>query len=164
MPEPADVSGLEVTQDLAFQKRAWQVERAAWVVIGVTLAVAALGLFGGSGPLMATTLSGGGSIEIDYDRFARFGAPTFLEFELGAGDSTRNVAVSRSWLADYAIDGVLPQPESTTALPDRYVFTFDAGSTGKARLLLTPREAGRQRATIWSDEGDRIEFTQIVYP
>lgn len=157
-------SGLQISEDLPYQRRVWRIQTVAWLVVAAFLAAAAAGVFGGSGPLMASTRSAGGALEVDYDRFTRFGAPTFLEFELGEGGSTREVAVSRAWLGDYTIDSILPEPKSVSALPDRYVFTFETGASAEARLQVTPRAAGAHDAVVWGPGDSRVEFTQVVYP
>lgn len=160
-----NVSGLHVAQDLRFQERIWIVQRVTWVVVAMLLALAVLGVFGGSGPLERATLQlSDGAGRLSFDRFARLGAPTSVEIDLHAGEGARNVAIARSWLDDYRVDGVLPQPKSVTALPDRYVFTFDVKASGKARLARTPRQAGRHRAVIWGPAGATARFTQVVYP
>jgi hypothetical protein len=160
-----NVGGLEVAQDLRFQRRMWKVQRVAWAAVIAAIGAAALGVFGGSGPLeRAHRQIAGGTGELSFDRFARLGAPTSLEIELQRGEGMRNVAIARSWLDDYRLDGVLPQPDSVTALPDRYVFTFDVNTSGKVRLALTPRQVGRHHAVVWGPAGAAARFTQVVYP
>jgi hypothetical protein len=160
-----EVRGLDVAQDVRFQERMWSVQRVTWVAVVILLAAAVLGVFGGSGPLERASLQfRDGAGQLSFDRFARLGAPTSVEIELHAGEGARNVAIARSWLDDYRVDGVLPQPKSVTALSDRYVFSFDVAASGEARLALTPRQAGRHRAVVWAPADTTVRFTQVVYP
>ncbi len=164
MAELQKVSGLQVNQDPPFQERMWKVQTVIWIVVVVALGAAALGVFGGSGPLERSTRQFADGAIVSFDRFARLGAPTSLEIELRRGEGARNVAIARSWLDDHRVDAILPQPESVTALPDRYVFTFAVKASGGTRLELTPRQVGRQRAVVWGPDGTATQFTQVVYP
>lgn len=165
MPELQNVSGLDIGQDLGFERRSWALQRVVWALIALGLCAAAAGLLGGAGPATgATAATADGGVEVRYDRVARLGASTSLAIELRGGEGTRNVALSRAWLEDYRLGGVVPEPDSVSALPDRYVFTFDAGDGGTARLSLTPQSIGRHRAVLWGPDGERVLFTQTVLP
>ena len=165
MPALENTGGLDIDQDVAFERRRAQVGKLAWTLIALALVAAALGLFGGSGPLVATTREApSGSVEAGFDRFARLGDSTVLDLQLSGGEGPRNVAISRDWLEHYRVGAILPEPESVTALPDRYVYTFDAGASGLARMTLTPREIGVHDAVVWGPDDERVAWSQLVYP
>jgi len=72
------VGSLEIVQDMTFQRRAWVVQRIAWVVMLLIVVAAVLGLFA-TGPLSGTTAkTDDGVLTIEYGRFARHDAQTDL--------------------------------------------------------------------------------------
>ena len=158
-----DVSGLQVSQDLAFQRRAWRVEQAAWFLTVAALAGAVLGLLGGSGPVVDASATGT-AITVRHDRFARIGAPTQLDVQLAGPPGMRDVALARAWLEDYRVDGYVPEPDSVTAEGDRYVYSFDVDRSGVVRFMLTPQAAGVHQGVVWGPAGQRVAFSQVVYP
>lgn len=165
MPELTNLNGLDISHDMGYQRRMWKVERVAWVVIVICLIAAGVGVFGGSGPLTAGSRSSdGGGLEVRFDRFVRFGAPSSLGIQIRGGSDNRNIAISRAWIDDYDVTAIVPQPESVTALADSYVYTFDVGDSGVARLSLEPRQVGRHHAVVTGPGDQRVEFSQLVYP
>lgn len=165
MPELTNLNGLDISHDLDYQRRMWKIERVAWVAITIGLIAAAAGVFGGSGPFTADSRSSaGGAFTVSFDRFARFGSPSSLEIDIRDGTDNRNIAISRAWLDDYDVNAIVPEPASVTALSDSYVYTFDVGDSGVARLSLEPHQVGRHHAVITGPGGKRVEFSQFVYP
>ena len=66
---------LELHQDPRFTRRIAAIQRAGWVVMGLVIAAALLGLFG-AGPLSrATAEAADGTLRLEYDRFGRLSAP-----------------------------------------------------------------------------------------
>ena len=158
------VGDLEINQDLAFERRSWRIRQIANVVFAVLLLAALLGVFGSGVVSDASRESPSNSFVVEYDRFLRFGAPATLHVELRSGGSETNVSVSRSYLNQFDIRGVKPQPESVTALPDRMVFTFKYEAPTAVDFNLLPRQPGRQRGTVTVDGEDPVTFSQWVYP
>lgn len=120
--------GLDLNQDLLFQRRSWRVQRVAWVVMAGIVVAALLGLFG-SGPLSSATVSTpNGVIQVRYERFGRLDSPLVTNVRLapGTGDADGRVRlwVSREYLSRVAGDGLSPVPESTLTAADRVVFVF----------------------------------------
>ncbi|MFC7541248.1 hypothetical protein ACFQU2_19765 [Siccirubricoccus deserti] len=69
--------------DLPFQHRSWQVERLSWAMLLVLVAAGLLGIFGGSGPLVAATaLTPDEAIRLRYERVQRLLLRTTLLVEL----------------------------------------------------------------------------------
>jgi hypothetical protein len=158
-----DVSGLQISQDLGFQRRAWRVERAAWALIVAALAAAVLGFLGGSGPAVDASVSAA-AIMVRHDRFGRLGAPTQLDVQLAGPPGMRDVALARAWLERYRVDGYVPEPDSVTAERDRYVYSFEVDRSGVVRFMLTPQAAGVHRGVVWGPADQRVAFSQVVYP
>src|SRR4051812_36137185 len=60
-----------ISDDMAFQRRSWAVERVAWCTIGLVAGAAALGLLS-HGPLSRTTATAGNSrLAVTYEQLER---------------------------------------------------------------------------------------------
>ena len=119
---------LEILLDPAFQRREWVIQRIAWVLMGVILLAALLGLFG-DGPLShASARSPDGRIRVAYERFLRNHAPgEFSVFvEPGAVDADGRVRVwlARDYLESVRLKEVVPAPEAVAVAPERTLWTF----------------------------------------
>lgn len=75
--------GLQIDEDLAFQRRSWRWQRAGWLGFVALIVAGLLGVFG-AGPLSRAESSGAG-LRIEYDRFARTQAPTSLVIHIDGG-------------------------------------------------------------------------------
>jgi hypothetical protein len=108
----------EIGEDAAFQRRMWRAERIGWAVVALILLAALTGVFSG-GLLGRATASGAGGLSVDYDRFARYGAPTTILVRLDreAGGEAR-LRLSRSLLEAFAIERVRPRPEAEGSVAD----------------------------------------------
>ncbi len=156
------VGDLEISQDLDYERKSKKFRQVSAVVWAAIVVAALLGLFG-TGSLSDASMSEG-ELEVEYERFTRFGTTTELSIESGAGEGKTNIAISRSYLAELEISDILPQPDSTTVRPDRVVYTFDVQPPTAVKFFATPREIGAQKATVWGPDGAALSYTQIVYP
>lgn len=163
---PDRVGDLELTQDLGWQRRAWTIHRVGWIFLAGFLVAAALGVFGGDGPLRET--EAGGEASIQYDRFTRFGSPTELSVFPApdpAGQGQVQVGVESDYWADFEVQAVTPQPDSVRAAKGEVIYTFLVGDVpGRLDFSLQPRESGVQSGAVRIGEAAPIDFTQIVYP
>ena len=67
----------ELDRHLPFQRREWRAQQIGWIALGLFLAAALAGLFGG-GPLSSARASDpGGGLTVDYQRFVRAGASCY---------------------------------------------------------------------------------------
>ena len=166
MAEPG--TGLQIDEDLSFQRKAWRFERGGWAALGLFLLAAGLGLFG-SGPLATDVArSGDGLLEVTYPRFARRLSPVQLEARVSQAaiaDGRVRLSVGAGYLAGVVLTGVLPSPESVEAGPERVVFTFRAAAGhapvtvrfdfGSTRVAI-PAEMS---ASPWSAASSRRDWT-----
>jgi hypothetical protein len=160
---------LEIAQDLAFERREWIVERAAWAAMAVLVAAALVGLLG-PGPLARRTAeTGDGTLRVAYDRFARAEAPTDLEVHVrpaGGGEELR-VWVGRAYLDAVTVERVLPEPVRTETAPDRVTFAFrlrDPRAPAIVRFHVQPERFGRPEARVGVEGAGEVSFRQLVYP
>lgn len=171
MEDPEGVGSLEIAEDMEFQRTSWRVQRVGWVAM-LVLAVAAMsGLFG-KGPLARGSAGDASSgFSIGFERFTRLTAPQSLDFEIGpaarTSDSTAAVWIDRDWLDAHEVNSILPEPESSSLLPDKVLYTFIApASEGplKIRFTVEAREFGRVHGRAGVPGGQTHRFGQFVYP
>lgn len=168
MARPVPDGGLEIDQDLAFERRDWTAERAGWVVMGVLAAAALAGLLG-PGPLARRSAeASGGALRVEYERFARAQAPTDVTVHVrSAGGEALRVSVDRAYLDAVVVERVQPEPVRTEGAPDRVTFVFpvrDPRAPASVRLRVEPQRFGRHAARIGVEGAGEIAFRQLVYP
>ena len=163
-------AGLQVEEDIGFERKEWKVERIAWLVMLLVVLAATAGLFG-NGLLSRTTKStSDGQLEIAYQRFARSGGRTTLEVTVAPGVSQEDevkVLVSRGYLSRFQIRQVTPEPDSAESSGDSLAFVFKVGDSRsplEVEFNLEAEAAGRTRGTVAVGEGPALRFSQFVYP
>jgi hypothetical protein len=157
------VGDLEIGQDLRFERRQYTARKVAAALGGLILLVALLGLFGAGGPLADATEESG-PLSVEYERFARYEAQTEIEVQADAGGAETPVALGQSYLDDVSVEQISPEPNGTTVLPDRVIYTFDLEPGSSVTFELRPQEIGSKSVTVWGPDGARVEFSQLVYP
>ena len=168
MPEKG--RGIEVADDMKFQRRSWRVQRVGWVVMLLVAIAALFGLFG-NGPLSGAHAGDTGSgLSISYERFVRKSAQHSIELEAGASsvaDGGVKIWIARDWLDANMVVGIIPEPSRSEALPDRIVYTFDAAQSAAPvaiRFELEARWLGSRRAAAGIVNGPTVQFGQFAYP
>lgn len=161
---PKRVGDLEIPQDLTWQRKAWRIHRIGWGALALFVIAAAIGLFGGDGPLREAEVDG-----IQYDRFTRFGSPTEMNLLPPSADEVEEgeieVRVAADYLSDFTVTSVTPQPDSVRSTTENVIYTFVAGKPpGPIGFSLVPRESGVQQGSVRIGDGATVEFEQIVYP
>ena len=163
------VGDLECAQDLAFQRRAWRLQRIAWAGMLLVLVAGAAGLLG-SGPMSRGTVGAAAGLLVEYDRFTRANAEARLHAFVGAtgaGDGTLRLWIDRAYLSVVDVEQVTPPPESVEAAPDRLTYLFlreRADGPVVVTFRLKPREFGWHAGRLGLEDGPRVAFRQLVYP
>ncbi|MCC6421786.1 MAG: hypothetical protein IT429_26510 [Gemmataceae bacterium] len=158
--------GLEIDEDMVFQRRAWRLQRVAWALGGLVLIAGLLGLLG-NGPLAGATARSG-EFEARYDRFLRLEAPSTLQFDMPApeGEGEVRLRLSGGWVEKSQVTGVTPEPASAAGGEQSLVYTFTAeeGQQSVAiQIHFEPSRFGRVKG-VAETGGERVTFTQWVYP
>ena len=171
MDGPERRSALDIDEDLELERCTWLVERVAWSALGAILLAGLVGFLGGGGlAASAETTNADASLSMQYERFVRREAPTWLRVVATPPDEAS--ATLRLWLArDYVeaheITSVVPEPGRVEAASDRYVFEFALAAPGETATILfrvEPREAWRIEGRLGIDGGAGLRFEQLVYP
>jgi hypothetical protein len=131
--------------------------------VGLAIVIAAILGFTGEGPLAhQSTQLPGGAFSLDYDRYVRSANQTSLQVQLNRAGQQR-VAISQDYLSKFQIGTITPQPQQSTVLGDRTVFTFNVQPGAQLQFQVTPTQIGSHSGTVWTRDG-RISFRQFVYP
>jgi hypothetical protein len=164
------VGDLEISQDLAMQRRIWTLQRIGWGVIALVLLVIMLGLTG-RGPFSeATAGQAGSSLQVDYERFARHNAPAQLQIHVGPGVARNGKAciwLNQEYLESISIEQISPEALSTKVLSDRLVYEFelpDAKRLATITFETKPQKVGPLAGRVGLEDGRSLSFQQFVYP
>ena len=163
--------GLQVSQDLEFQRKEWLVGRLGWIVLGILLILGLLGVFGGSG-LLSTTTTGDPSqgFWITYDRFLRNLAPTTLTLFIEPGrieGNTFNIHFPQDYIGEFEIQSIEPEPERVTVTSNGQQYTFNVQNpTGPIaiRFYLKAEKIGAYRSDVVFNGNQTLTIRQFSYP
>ncbi len=159
--------------EASWKRIEWRVERTAWAIMLVALALGLAGFFGG-GPLSSATTdgsSGGLAVSLEYERFSR--ARSVLELTLhvtvppGAGEVS--VGLPHDWLGDVDLETVTPGGDPRMA-GGRTWFDVPAGADGGSSVITVqyrPRSWGSLDADIAIEAGERaltLHVDQMLAP
>jgi hypothetical protein len=168
--QPQADKTLELDQDLAFQHRSWIVQRIGWIVLGLIIVAALLGLFG-EGPLSHTTArTQDGSLGLAYNRFWRVQAAMTLRVFLMP--KTAYAGEVRLWLSRSYVDAVdvqhiTPQPQRVEAGTDRLTYVFAISQMGQQieiTFQVKPERPGRVAGRLGLEDGTTLSFAHVIYP
>ena len=159
---------LQIDEDLAFQRREWQVQRIAWWVLTAFVVAALLGLFGG-GPLSRTAaVDATGALRVEYERFLRVGTHQRLVIRARVakpGDQPLRLQIDRGYFDAMKVERVQPEPDSMDIGPGEVTFQFGPAAPGEIAILIDaePRHAGRQQTLIRAGTGSAVAIRQFIY-
>ena len=167
----ATASGsLQVSEDMELQRRTWAVERVGWIIMALVVLAALLGLFS-TGPLSsATARDPAGLVSIEYDRFARYVAPSTLRVDFSAAAAAGDrisLRMNRDLAEAIRIEQIQPQPEQAKATADGMNFVFNLagpGQPGRVYFALRPETIGLLRGELGVAGQPPARLAQFVYP
>jgi hypothetical protein len=159
-----------------FERRAWLVSWAVWVLMLLFVAAALIGFFG-SGPISRTTAGrdlAGGAVELEHPRFARFHVAETMRLRVdapGASGDTLRLLLSDEFTRQAHILDIDPAPDSTSLGPDGRVYAWrveDWSRPLSVSIRYEPDDWGRiggnARITAGNEHEETISLTQLVFP
>jgi hypothetical protein len=158
-----------IQDDMAFQRRSWLIERAAWGAMGLLAAAAVLGLLS-HGPLSKTTASTTNDprLAVTYERLERREASSRFIIRAAHPQPTREIAVhfGPAFLDAYEIRTMTPQPVRAASGSGGYEGVFAASATGETEVHITGRAKrfGLVRFRIETPGGAAINVRQFIFP
>ncbi|MDX0982726.1 hypothetical protein GOL22_11220 [Sinorhizobium medicae] len=132
---PVRDDGLQIEEHRTFQESFWRAERVSWVIFGLTLIAALLGVTGSGGMLerQIITVADG---SVDVPRFSRWGASDVLQATLAGGGSERRLTLSPEFFRTFQVEDIDPPPIAAEGGADGLVYRFRAASAQPLVLTL----------------------------
>jgi hypothetical protein len=150
-----------------YHRREWRVQRIGWVCMAVFLGAAIAGLFGG-GPVSEVTATAGAGTLLTYDRFSRYGAKTLLQIDASTQSNlgkTLTVRIAHSFIDDFRILAITPEPTHTRTTTDNVEFSFAVASLPATVIFrLEPERLGSTSGEVRIDSVGSAYIAQFVYP
>lgn len=148
-----------------FSESFWKVERVAWIVFGLTLLAAVLGVTGSRGWLQrqAVTFAGG---SVDVPRFSRWEASDTLNASLAGGGNERRLILSPEFFRSFQVEDMDPPPIAAEAGNEGLVYRFRSASQQPLVLTLHLRaqSPGVVSYRIGMDDEPAQAVRTIVWP
>jgi protein-L-isoaspartate(D-aspartate) O-methyltransferase len=167
MTRSARASASEESKDEGrYHRREWAIQRVGWSAMLLFVLVAGLGFLGGSGPFTRATIGGPSELKISYERFLRYAAGSTVDVSIEtAGSTSFTLEISDSYLQQFDLQSITPEPRSMHAAEGRIVMTFDAASTpANISLRLEPEHIGSHTGVFRLSSGAEASIKQFVYP
>jgi hypothetical protein len=170
MAKPVKTTGLEIHQDMEYQRLEWRIQRVSWALWALVLVAAALGLLGPGFLSSSSVGSSEDKLWARFDRFSRYQAPSTIRVHIGPGvgnDGKVRLAINRRFIEEIELNHIDPQPDSVEAGPDHYHYIFTVPGPDQPTAVsyhFRPISVGRIPIQIKSDEGQELNFTTFCYP
>lgn len=162
---PNDQSALELPDHRRFHLGFWRAQRVAWIVFGLCVAGALLGLTGAGGPLsrQTTPLPGG---EIDHPRFGRWSAADEVRVRLKPGASERVLLLSTGFTDHFQIEDIQPAPSRDVAAVEGHhmVFQTEEGQPAAIVLHVRAQKPGIADYAVALDGGAPKPLRSVILP
>lgn len=163
--------GLQLDEDMDFQRRSWIFQRVGWTLMLAAMGAAAAGLLG-PGPYSRTAAdSPGGLLRAEFNRLERAESNVDVAIRVRGGasrDGLIRLSVPLRVIERARLIRVDPEPESVETGSDQLTFVFrTATPETESRIFfrLQTAKAGRLDWRIGLAGGaDQVEFSQRVYP
>lgn len=157
-----------VGEDLGFQRKWWNFERVAWIVLTIVLILDLLGAFGRGYLAHAEAHAGDGSIVVKYEHIERFKTPSILTVKLGptaVHDGKVKLWTSESLVTDLGAQRVIPQPQVSVVGNGGTLYTFEATRDPMSvEFALEPGKIGSFPLTLGVEGLERIKLDIFVMP
>jgi len=169
-PARSDWAGLEIEEDMRFQRRDWAFERISWGLIALVVLAALLGAFS-RGPLArAEARDPDGTLRVAYDRFQRYDTPSAVEIGIAAGATGGDLVELRlrgAMLHGAQIGNLSPEPLESHLAEDGWVLRFpvrDRQAPSLVRMELRPETLGTLDGEIAVEGRPPAPIRAFVYP
>ncbi len=159
---------LGVEKDYPYQRRQWTAERIGWCVMALFLIAGLAGVFG-RGPLSrGEARHPDGLLAIEYERLARFHAPSELRVRLQPVPTAEDVYLSipQSYLDGIMVKEIVPQPASARVDGETVVYRFlvePETQSMEVLFRLKMETAGNLAGSVAAGNAS-LSFRQFVFP
>jgi hypothetical protein len=161
---PIREDGLQVDERRTFQRRFWTVERWAWIVFGLIIVAALVGVTGGGGYYEHKRIALPNA-DVDVPRVARWQTADDMSVKFTTGGQVHRLVLHRTFLDNFAIEQIQPRPERSYLTTDAQVMEFAAEGEPPHQAILHIRAVhpgiARYRLEV---DGEQAEWSAIVLP
>ena len=162
--------------DPAFLKRERIFERVGWLLLGLVILAAIIGLFGG-GPISdaeVTTSSGNSRVELRYERWGRMESPLGLRLAVSAPDETAEeltLTIPNAFANKIEVHSLLPEPEATSVGENGANYSWQVDDWSQPLLITLNYKAkewrnlgGTLHVTAGQEALAALKFSQFLFP
>jgi hypothetical protein len=159
---------IAVGSDLQFQRRWWRFERCIWTLFTILIVLALLGGLGRGFLARAHYRMPDGSVDIEYERITRFGAPSVITATFGP--EVVHDGRLRFWVSDDLVkrlgnQRIIPQPAESVLSDGGIEYAFSAaGPPCTVQFSLEPTAPGRRHLTFRIPGRQPIQLGIFVLP
>lgn len=162
--------GLEVDEDLAFQRKEWAAERVGWAAMGLLVAVALTGVTGHGPASAATAGERNGGFWVEYQRFARYQTIENMVVHV-ARDAVKGnrvrLTLDAATIQQIEIPEITPRPLSEHATGEGVTYIFaapPAGQAGRYSFALRADGYGPHEIVVGLEGGASHRLGTFTYP
>jgi hypothetical protein len=162
--------GLQVDEDMRFQRLNWAAERIAWGFLSLVILAALLGFFS-RGPLSeAEARDADGALRVTYERFLRHGTASSLGIEvtsLATQAEHVELRLRGPMFHGLHVQTVRPEPLRSRLAEDGWLMTFpvaDQGRAGLIRMEIRPEALATLEGEVAIEGRGPARLSAFVYP
>lgn len=160
-----DQPPLDLEDHRPFHFGFWRAQRAAWILFGLIVVGALLGLSGAGGPLsrQTTTIPGG---EINHPRVGRWSAGDEVRVRLEPGGRQRELLLSAGFADHFQIEDIQPAPSRDVVAMEGHRMIFEAEEGQPAAIVLHVRaqKPGIADYAVALDGGAPKPLRSVILP
>lgn len=154
----------DIAEHPVFQRGVWSVQRFGWVLLGLVIASAAMGMTGRGGILAGQTAEASFGL-VSFMQVARHGAPAEIVLGVKDGLDARRLTLDAGFLDAFDLVSVRPAAVAQTAQGDGLSLDLRLHGTDRSiRLVVRARAAGWAKYAIGIGIGPPVALTTLVLP
>lgn len=159
---------LQIDDDVAFQKVFWVVQRIGWTILSLIVIFSLFGLTGFG--VLSQKEKQQQDVHLQYQTFERNLSPAAMQIsfpEKSTDSGSISLAISTSFLNNYEVQSIVPEPESVSLTKDSYQYEFPVkmpGDNATITFYLEPQTIGFQQGVIRVADTVQIPIEQFIYP
>ena len=156
-----------MSDDPAFSRKSWKVERAGWIALTVFLVAGFLGVLGAGIFSEVHAVDAPSRFQATYDRFGHFRSDATLHVIARAEAGEASVWIADRYLEDVEITSIRPEPLRVRAERDGTTYLFATGSgegSVVVRFEITFQKVGVVKGRIGRSRDAAVAIRHFVYP
>ena len=159
--------GLQINEDLTFQRHSWRFQRVGWIAIGLLLLTGLAG-FWGQGPFSwGTAGHQSGPLQMEYERLAHYMTTAMLRLHVNPdiGRDRITVHLAQRYAETIQIEQIMPRPESEAVSAEGLTYIFNlAGRPSVITFYMKMGRVGLLSGEVRADDHPPVHFRQFVFP